>query len=100
VQYGYAPQPYVPSRPTNGMAIASLICSVAGWILLPLIGGIAGVILGHIATSQIRRTKEDGRGLAVAGLVVGYIQIGVILIVVALWILLIVGLAGAASTTS
>lgn len=69
--YGYPPQ-----RPTNGLAIASLITA---FLFAPL-----GVILGHVSLSQIKRTGEEGRGLAVAGLVIGYvITIGTILTVVA-----------------
>jgi peptidyl-prolyl cis-trans isomerase B (cyclophilin B) len=58
--YGY-PQP----RPTNGMAIASLICA---FLFAPL-----GIVFGHISLSQIKRTGEEGRGLAVAGLVISYL---------------------------
>jgi peptidyl-prolyl cis-trans isomerase B (cyclophilin B) len=83
--YGaYPPPPYDPygrpgPRPTNGMAIASLICA---FLFAPL-----GIIFGHISLSQIKRTGEEGRGLAVAGLVIGYvITIGTVLLMVAiLW---------------
>ena len=57
-------QPPLPARPTNGLAVASIICAV---LFAPL-----GVIFGHISLSQIKRSGEDGRGLAVAGLIVGY----------------------------
>jgi peptidyl-prolyl cis-trans isomerase B (cyclophilin B) len=74
--YGAAPQPwenpyhgypagYPQPRPTNGLAIASLICA---FLFAPL-----GIIFGHMSLSQIRRTGEDGRGLATAGLVIGYL---------------------------
>lgn len=67
-QYGmpsYAPPVSVG---TNGMAIASLVtCFVCGFIV--------PIILGHIALGQIRRTGEGGKGLAIAGLVIGYIQL-------------------------
>jgi peptidyl-prolyl cis-trans isomerase B (cyclophilin B) len=46
------------------MAIASLICA---FLFAPL-----GIVFGHLSLSQIRRTGEQGRGLAVAGLVIGY----------------------------
>nr|WP_256030561.1 DUF4190 domain-containing protein [Leifsonia xyli] len=36
---------------------------------------IAGVVCGHIAIGQIKRTGEGGRGLAIAGLVIGYAAI-------------------------
>lgn len=74
---GYPPQ-YVPGmNPTNPLAIASLIVSLIGI-------GIVGVILGHIALSQINRSNgyEQGRGLAIAGLIIGYAQIALGLIFV------------------
>ena len=58
--YGY-PQP----RPTNGLAIASLICA---FLFAPL-----GIVFGHISLSQIKRSGEEGRGLAIAGLVISYL---------------------------
>jgi peptidyl-prolyl cis-trans isomerase B (cyclophilin B) len=68
--YGAYPPPYDPyayprPRPTNGMAIASLICA---FLFAPL-----GIIFGHISLSQIKKTGEDGHGLAVAGLVISYL---------------------------
>ncbi|CAM3655944.1 DUF4190 domain-containing protein [Mycolicibacterium frederiksbergense] len=61
----YAPAAYAPAPSTNSMAIAALVCSL---VLAPL-----GIVFGHIALSQINRTGEEGRGLAIAGLVIGYI---------------------------
>ena len=59
------PGGYVPAAHTNSMAIAALVCSL---VLAPL-----GVVFGHIALSQIKRSGEDGRALAIAGLVIGYV---------------------------
>jgi len=44
---------------------------------------ILGVVFGHIALAQIQRTGEQGRGLAVAGLIIGYISVvlGTILLI-------------------
>ncbi|MFS0714642.1 DUF4190 domain-containing protein [Microbacterium sp. 2P01SA-2] len=68
--YGYAG--YQPQK-TNALAIVSMIASIVGFIwLLPIIGSIAGVIMGHISLAQIKRTNENGRGMALAGLIVGY----------------------------
>lgn len=58
------------------MAIASLVCA---FVFAPL-----GIVFGHLSLSQIRRSGEDGRGLAIAGLVIGYVvTIATILAVVA-----------------
>jgi uncharacterized protein DUF4190 len=62
-----------PAKKTNVLAIVSLIASIAGFVIAWGIGSIVGIICGHISLSQIKKTGEEGRGLAVAGLIVGYI---------------------------
>jgi hypothetical protein len=66
----YSPYGAQP-RTTNGLAIASLVCSLAGFITC--VSAPAGVVLGHIARRQIRQTGEQGDGLALAGLWIGYV---------------------------
>ena len=39
------------------------------------VGSVAGVITGHIALAQIKRSGEKGRALAITGLVLGYLYI-------------------------
>jgi hypothetical protein len=65
---------------TNGLAVASLITSIAGVVLgiplaifcyLGLLIPVVGAVLGAVALSQIRRTHQPGRGLAIAGIVIG-----------------------------
>jgi hypothetical protein len=73
---------------TDGLAIASLILSLSSLILGPL-GSIPGIICGHIARSRVRRDPSlSGDGLAVAGLIVGYLILAGSLIMLA--VLLIV----------
>jgi peptidyl-prolyl cis-trans isomerase B (cyclophilin B) len=43
---------------------------------------VLGIVFGHVALSQIRRTGEQGRGLAIAGLVIGYAFVGLFLLLV------------------
>ncbi len=62
------------SQSTNILAILALVFG--------LLGGVLGVVFGHIALSQINRTGENGRGLAIAGLVLGYISVVAWIIVV------------------
>jgi len=70
-----------PAGPkTNTLAIISLVASIAGIVILWGIGSIVGVICGHISLSQIKKTGEQGHGMAVAGLIVGYIGIGLAII--------------------
>ncbi|WP_344528180.1 DUF1707 and DUF4190 domain-containing protein [Streptomyces albiaxialis] len=86
VQY-VQPQPPVartflpaPMPKTNGSAIGALVCG----ILTPMYGltAIPAVILGHKAKAEIRRTGEEGTGLATAGLVLGWLAIGVAVLVI------------------
>ena len=74
-----------PLARTNGLAIASLACGLAQFAFGPL-ATIPAIVLGHVARSQIRRTGEQGAGLALAGLVLGWgaVILGIVLIAVAL----------------
>jgi Domain of unknown function (DUF4190) len=65
--------------PTNGLAIASL---VLGIIWLYWIGSILAVIFGHIALRQTRQRGEGGRGLAIAGLTLGWIGVGTLTLLI------------------
>ncbi len=77
-----APYPIAPARPTSSTAIVSLVAGLLSWILLPWIGSIVAIIAGHMARSEIRRSDGalDGDGMALAGMVLGYVQIGLTLV--------------------
>lgn len=68
--------PPVFQRPTNSsLAIWSLICGILTWICLGPLAGIAAIICGHMALSQIKRAPGTlgGGGMAITGLVLGYL---------------------------
>jgi hypothetical protein len=65
---GYGP-PGAMQAGTNGLAVASLIASFTG--ILCCIGSIVAIVLGGIAISQIKQNRQEGYGLAVAGIVIG-----------------------------
>jgi peptidyl-prolyl cis-trans isomerase B (cyclophilin B) len=73
---------YPRPRPTNALAIASLICA---FLFAPL-----GIVFGHISLSQIKRTGEEGRGLAIAGLVISYLATVLAIVVVVVSVLIVV----------
>lgn len=85
---GYGPIPY-PPRPTNQLAIAALVCACAQ-LFFSVLTGIPAVILGHMARRQIRQTGENGDGMALAGLILGYIGIGLSVIFAVFIIIVIV----------
>jgi hypothetical protein len=82
---GYA---YPPSPPTNGMAIAALVCSLAG--VATCISAPVGAILGHVARRQIRERGEGGDGLALAGIIVGWIITGLMVLIIAIYVVAII----------
>ncbi|MFE6287654.1 DUF1707 and DUF4190 domain-containing protein [Streptomyces sp. NPDC057877] len=69
------PRTFLPTpRPqTNGKAVGAAIC---GLLCLPTFGltGIPAVVLGHAARAEIRRSGEGGDGLALTGLVLGWLS--------------------------
>ncbi|GAA2625056.1 hypothetical protein GCM10009863_44570 [Streptomyces axinellae] len=76
-QYPVVARTFLPAQPpprTNGSAIGALVCG----ILSPMYGltAIPAVVLGHKAKAEIRRSGEEGAGLATAGLVLGWLAIG------------------------
>ena len=85
----------VPEQRTNVLAIVAL---VLGIVIPP-----AGIVCGHIALSQIKRTRENGRGLALAGTIIGYVlTIGYILLIVGtvVFYALLVGAASSGAFSS
>ncbi|MFD9679352.1 DUF4190 domain-containing protein [Rhodococcus sp. NPDC059969] len=63
--------PAGPAVGTNALAIAALV--------LGIFGGVFAIPVGHVSLNQIRQSGESGRGLAVAGLVLGYLSLVVII---------------------
>ena len=93
------PTPLAPVQyaKTNALAITSLICGIAQFMFGPL-ATIPAVVCGHVARGQIRRTGEQGAGMALAGLILGWIGVGftVLIVVVALLAAVAVSRGGAA----
>ena len=83
----YTPPPPVPVYAPGPVGPRTNTLAIVGFILAFFVS-VGAVICSHIALSQIKRTGEGGRGLAIAGLVIGYVGIGIGL----LW-LLFVGIA-------
>ena len=71
-----------PVARTNGLAIASLACALVQFVFGPL-ATIPAIVFGHVARHQIKRTGEQGAGLALAGLILGWatVILAIVLIV-------------------
>jgi Domain of unknown function (DUF4190)/Domain of unknown function (DUF1707) len=83
------PWPSAPAR-TNPLAVGSLACGI-GQVFLGPLPTIPAIVLGHMARREIRRTGEDGKGLATAGLVLGWTGAGLV-VLACLFIVVLVAL--------
>ena len=83
------------SKQTNNMAVVSAVLGILGIIgMLPLIGSIGAIICGHMARSQIAaHPEQEGGGLAMVGLVTGYLAVILLCVSTALVVLWFGGLA-------
>jgi hypothetical protein len=88
----YGPSPYgppygwgAPAR-TNGLAIASMVCGI---LWLYWLGSILALVFGYVAKGQIDRShgSQTGRGMAIAGIVLGWVGVGFLVLFVMLVIL-------------
>jgi Domain of unknown function (DUF1707)/Domain of unknown function (DUF4190) len=71
----YRPPAFVPARSgTNGLAGVSLAFGV-GQVFLPIVGAVIAIVCGHVARSEIRKNGQQGDGLALTGLVLGYLGV-------------------------
>ncbi len=86
---GYGAPLMAPQQRNNGMAIASMVVSIVGAVSLPCYGvggiviGLVGAILGHVAKRQIAQRNEAGGGMALAGIIVGWIAVVIGIAIVA-----------------
>ena len=86
--YQQGATPVVPVKvKNNGFAVASL---VLGLLWLYWLGSLLAVIFGHVGLSQIGNSQgtEQGRGFAIAGLVLGYVGLAIAALFV------VIGVAG------
>ncbi|MHA6695302.1 DUF4190 domain-containing protein [Homoserinimonas sp. A520] len=105
-------QPYGPSQtiyqqvvrpPSNGMAVAALVLGIVAiavgvWSVIPILGlvaaffafapGVLAVIFGVIGRTRSRALGGLGRGQALAGLVLGAVTLGIMVLTTMGWILL------------
>lgn len=84
-----AHQPVYVQTKMNGFAIAALVLGIV-WVYW--IGSILALVFGYVAKGQIEQSggRETGMGMAIAGIVLGWIGVGILL----LFLLLAIGSAG------
>ena len=72
----YAPPPM--PLPTSTLATVSMIAGILGFTFMPVIGSIVAIIAGYAARRETRAIppQTSGDGMATAGIVMGWIQVG------------------------
>jgi thiol:disulfide interchange protein len=89
--------PYRQGSSTNSLAIVSLVFGILAWCVLPFIGAIVAIICGHLARGEIRRAAPDsgieGDGMAVTGMVLGYVQLALSALALLVVVVVLFGLA-------
>jgi hypothetical protein len=75
---------------TSGLAIASLVTGLFFWCWV--IPGIVSIVLGHLALESIEDSggTKTGRGMAIAGIVLGWVGIGILGVLVFAWFVAVV----------
>jgi hypothetical protein len=88
---------YSPMLPSSTMVIVSLIAGIAGFSFLPLIGSIVALITGYAARKETRAVPPAaaGDGMATAGIVMGWIGVGLAVISACCFVLYFVFVIGA-----
>jgi hypothetical protein len=68
--------------PTSTLAIVSLIAGIMGFMGIPVIGSIVAIWTGYAARKETRSVppRASGDGMATAGIIMGWIQIGLAVI--------------------
>lgn len=84
-------QPYAQRPKTNTLAILSIVFAFAGVVIWPIVilTSPAGAIMGHIALGKIKQTGEGGRGLALAGVIGGWVLTGLYVLFAVIFIIAI-----------
>jgi hypothetical protein len=78
----------------SGLAIASFVTSIATLFLTAGFFSFIGSILGHVSLSKLKKAgSSQNRGLAVAGIIIGWVSTAIAWIILIGFIILVVGLA-------
>ena len=94
------PQSYPPILPSSTMATISLIAGILGFTMLPLIGSIVALVTGYEARKETRAVppRASGDGMATAGIIMGWIQIGLSVIGICCFAAYFLFIVGAVAT--
>jgi hypothetical protein len=87
-QPGYGPPGYgapMQQQGANGMAIASLVCSLVGLLIAGFILGPLAIIFGALGIGKANKMGGKGKGMAIAGLIIGCVDVLLIIVILAMF---------------
>ncbi len=81
-QQNYPVSPNYTILPTSSLATISLIAGIVGFVFLPLIASVVAIWTGYEARKETRSVppRALGDGMATAGIIMGWIQIGLVVV--------------------
>lgn len=84
------------AQPTNTMAVISLASGILSWFFFPIIGAVVAIITGHMARKEIQNSggAQTGDGLALVGLILGYVHLATFCVTFLIFLLLFGGMIG------
>ncbi|MCS6801156.1 MAG: DUF4190 domain-containing protein [Chloroflexota bacterium] len=76
-------RPRRAAPPTSTLAVAALAAGIACWLIVPIVGAVVALVCGHLALREIAAHQPPlrGRELAVAGLVLAYVQLAAVALI-------------------
>lgn len=84
-----------PARPSSGLSVASMVCGIVGLTVCLCftfgIPSILAVIFGHLGMAETRTGAKSGRGMAIAGLITGYVGVAPA-VLLSFWVLVAGGI--------
>ncbi|HEY3194923.1 MAG TPA: DUF4190 domain-containing protein [Candidatus Dormibacteraeota bacterium] len=95
-----------PATQTNTLAVVSLVTGIGSFVahIIPFVGGftlsVVAIITGHVARGQIKKTGEQGAGMALAGLIIGYVHLAILALVFIFFFGFVVAVLGAIIASS
>ncbi len=88
----YVPAQPMPAQPTEDKAVISLVLGILSLVSLSIIAGIPAIILGNQSRKNIRASagRLGGEGMATAGIVMGWVSVGLAAVIAIIVVLVII----------
>jgi magnesium-transporting ATPase (P-type) len=82
--------------PSSTLAIISLVAGILGFTVFPFIASIVAIWTGYEARKETRSVppRASGDGMATAGIIMGWIQIGLVVVSICCFAIYMIGMVG------